>query len=347
MGFEGFPLIVGWELTLACNLRCGHCGSTAGVPRAGELTTAEALSLCDQFPDLLVYEVDFTGGEPLVRSDWVQIAVRLGELGIQTKLITNGVLLGPETVKLMRLAGLTRVGVSIDGLEATHDRIRGRPGLFRHIREGIDLLVAAGIPVSVVTTVTELNVHELPELHAILGSAGVDVWQFQPLFPLGRAEVRGAWRLSESSYVRLGRFYAERSASEADFPPRISPGDSFGYFTEYDLRAPPWGGCSAGLDVCGITSDGRVKGCLSMPDELAEGDLRERDLWDIWFDEGAFAYNRRFSVPDLGLTCTSCRHGEQCRGGCSSMSYACTGRMHSDPYCLHSILSRSPELALR
>ena len=60
MGYEGFPFIVGWELTLACNMRCRHCASAAGLPRARELTLDEALALCDQFPALAVQEVDFT-----------------------------------------------------------------------------------------------------------------------------------------------------------------------------------------------------------------------------------------------------------------------------------------------
>jgi MoaA/NifB/PqqE/SkfB family radical SAM enzyme len=83
MDFEGFPFIVGWELTLACNLRCEHCGSSAGLPRRDELTLAEALTICEQLPDLLVCEVDFTGGEPLVRPDWWKIAQKLYELKIK------------------------------------------------------------------------------------------------------------------------------------------------------------------------------------------------------------------------------------------------------------------------
>ena len=68
MGFEGFPLIVGWELTLLCNLRCRHCGSSAALPRPNEtISLDESLALCDQFPALLVHEVDFTGGEPHYR----------------------------------------------------------------------------------------------------------------------------------------------------------------------------------------------------------------------------------------------------------------------------------------
>ena len=111
------------------------------------------------------------------------------------------------------------------------------------------------------------------------------------------------------------------------------PADGVGYFTDLDTRDIPWEGCGAGIATCGITSTGKVKGCLSLPDEFVEGDLRERDLWDIWFDDGAFAYNRQFSIADLGRNCAGCERGEQCRGGCCVMSFAATEQFHNDPYC--------------
>lgn len=344
-GFEGFPLIVGWELTLACNLRCEHCGSTAGQPRPVELTTAEALDVCDQLPDLLVREVDFTGGEPLVRADWLEIAQRLHELGINTKLITNGVLLGKENVSRLKESGVERVGVSLDGLEQTHDALRARSGLFQRVIRGIERLLEAGVPVTPMTTLTSQNVGQLPSIHSLLRSLGVDFWQVQPIFPLGRAADFGNLRLSEADYLRIGEFAESLFAAGPESPPCLIPGDSFGYYTRYDKRTPAWGGCSAGLVLCGICSDGQVKGCLSMPDSFVEGDLRERDLWDIWFDANAFQYNRRFSEKDLGPNCRGCEMAAKCRGGCSSMSYACTGSMHNDPYCFLGMENRHAKQA--
>ena len=102
MDLEVFPFVVGWEFTLACNLRCRHCGSSAGIARPNELTTNEALQLCDQFPALLVQEVDFTGGEPLLRKDWPVIVARLKQLGIQTNILTNGLETDRDTVAMMR-----------------------------------------------------------------------------------------------------------------------------------------------------------------------------------------------------------------------------------------------------
>jgi radical SAM protein with 4Fe4S-binding SPASM domain len=343
--FEGFPFIVGWELTLACNLSCEHCGSSAGLPRPDELTLEEALAICDQLPDLLVCEVDFTGGEPLARPDWWKIAQRLYDLNIKTKLITNGLLLTPTRVGQLKDAGVSQVGISIDGMHATHDQLRKRRGLFKRAVAGIELLRNAGIPVTVITTVTAHNVHELPSLANFFRSLGVSVWQFQPIFPLGRAQECRELTLSEQAYMQLGSFAEEYTVLDKNSDLIIEPGDSFGYYTELDKRQPTWGGCSAGLLLCGITSDGRIKGCLSMPDELTEGDLRQRDLWDIWFDSNSFSYNRNYTQADLGPNCRSCDLAKRCRGGCSSMSYACTGKLHNDPYCYYHIKNRSSNRA--
>ena len=98
--------------------------------------------------------------------------------------------------------------------------------------------------------------------------------------------------------------------------------------------------------ACSITSNGKVKGCLSLPDHLVEGDLRENDLWDIWFHPDAFAYTRNFSIEDLGQNCRSCPMGEQCKGGCSAMSYSYTGRFHNDPYCFYAFEQRSERTKL-
>lgn len=335
MGYEGFPFIVGWELTLACNLRCRHCGSSAALPRSDELTLEESLAICDQFPELLVQDVYFTGGEPLLRPDWPAIATHLGKLGIGSKILTNGLTLDSDTVSQMKDAGISGVGVSIDGLEATHDHIRGRAGLFRRLLSGIARVQNADFPVTVITTVNALNLTELPALFALLRSIGVNRWQIQPIFPLGRGDEASELHLTEEAYMQLGAFVQEWGPMAEDL--EMLPGDSFGYFTDFDTREPPWRGCPAGLLSCGITSDGKIKGCLSLPDECVEGDLRQNDLWEIWFHPDSFAYTRGVTPDDLGSNCRSCDRAEQCKGGCSAMSYGSTRRFHNDPYCFYRI----------
>lgn len=343
MSFEGFPLIVGWELTLSCNLRCRHCASAAGLPRKDELTLDEALALCDQFPPLGVQEVDFTGGEPLMRPDWWRIADRVAANGILTRIVTNGLPLTPATVERIRDVGLSTVGVSLDGMEATHDEIRAYPGLWRRVLAGIERTLEAGVAVGVITAVNAKNLGELPALLSLLQSIGVSHWQLQPNLPRGRSGESPDLHLSDRQFLELGAFFRTEQPRMEEKGFSIVPADSLGYFTGLDLLDPPWRGCHAGLFTVGITSDGKVKGCLTMPDGMIEGDLRRNDLWEIWFREGAFPYTRQFSVDKMGPECRGCALAEQCRGGCTSMSYVCTGSFHNDPYCFLGIQRRSPE----
>ncbi|HEX7445746.1 MAG TPA: radical SAM protein, partial [Methanothrix sp.] len=282
LSFDGFPLIIGWELTLACNLRCKHCGSSAGQPRPGELTREEALKLCDQFPALLVQEVDFTGGEPLLRSDWAEIAEHLRDLGIKTEILSNGIALEPEVISKMKEVGISGVGISLDGLEQTHDLIRAQKGSFQHVLAGIKRVLEAGIPLTIITTVNALNIDQLPEIGELLKSLGVERWRLQPIVPFGRVKGSTELVLNEQTYLQLEEFANSWRALEGEM--ELICTDGLNYFNEINRPDYPWRGCPAGLGTCSITSDGKVKGCLSLPDEIIEGDLRKNDLWDIWFD---------------------------------------------------------------
>ncbi|HLE84227.1 MAG TPA: radical SAM protein [Thermoanaerobaculia bacterium] len=347
MTFEGFPHIVGWELTLLCNLRCRHCASAAGLPRDDELTTEEAFALVDQFPALAVREVHFTGGEPLMRRDWWRIAARVAEKGIATRIVTNGSPLVPAVIERIRDVGIKTVGISLDGLEATHDHVRQMPGLFRRVLAAIERVQAAGVSVGVITAVNARNLGELPALLSLLQQIGVHHWQLQPNLPQGRSEESTDLHLSPEDYLKLGAFFHANQPKALERGLQIVPADSLGYFTELDLADAPWRGCPAGLYSVAITSDGRVTGCLTMPESMVEGNLREADLWDIWFREGAFPYTRGFSLDRMGPECQGCQWAEQCRGGCTSMSKVCTGCYHNDPYCFHGIERRQPRLMAR
>ena len=339
MLFEGFPIVVGFELTLACNLQCKHCASSATErSRTNELTTKEILNICDQFPDLFVQEVDLTGGEPLLRSDWPIITEHIRKHDIPVRIVTNGTLL-KENARRMSDLGLTTVGVSLDGLEETHDQIRKQPGLFRRVVSGIETALHEGVPVAVITAVNDLNIKELPSLHNLLQALGIEHWQVQPTFSIGRAE-RCHISLSDWTYLEMGKFISIHRMQCDGEKIGMVPADGVGYFTDLDSRERPWKGCSAGISSCGITSDGHVKGCLSLPDTFHEGNLREKEFWQIWFDEKSFTYTRKFTTGDLNDNCKDCTYGDQCKGGCSVMSYSATDKLHNNPYCFHRMFNQ-------
>jgi len=338
MAFEGFPHLVGWELTLACNLRCRHCASSAGAVRTRELTLPEALAICEQFPELLVREVIFTGGEPFLNPGWAAIAAKLQDCNIKTGIVTNGLAITGDLIRQMKESGLKSAGISIDGPEAVHDGIRSVSGAFQKTVSGARHLAEAGIDLTVITSVTALNVTSLDQMFELVRSLGAWKWQLQPLFPTGRGQTHGDLHLSYDQFLQLGNFIREHGAIDPKHSLRIVPADSCGYFSELDLPEYGWRGCTAGLSSVGIMSDGRVKGCLSWPDWTAEGDLRHDDLWTIWFRESSFAHLRTFNPNQVEGVCQGCDCLAECAGGCEAMSLATTGKWHSDPYCYRRLL---------
>jgi len=119
----------------------------------------------------------------------------------------------------------------------------------------------------------------------------------------------------------------------------IMGADPIGYHSTMlpNVGLSPWKGCTAGINHLDIQSDGGIKGCLSLPDEFIEGNVREKSLSQIWNDLDAFSYNRKFKIDDLKNECIGCRYGKTCKGGCMSVSTSVTGEKHGDPYCLRLI----------
>jgi len=254
-------------------------------------------------------------------------------------MVTNCISITDDVVQRMNDCGLKAAGISIDGPEEIHNHIRGIPTAFRKMLRGVECLVRGGIGVTVITSVTALNIDLLDDVYQLVRSLGAWKWQLQPLFPLGRGKDSSELRLSDDDFLRLGE-YIHNLSSKADGGPKIVPADSCGYFSSLDLAEFGWSGCTAGRYSCGIMSDGRVKGCLSWPDWTVEGDLRKDDFWTIWFRPNAFVHLREFTAGDMRGSCQGCEMAAQCGGGCEAMSLAAAGEWHADPYCYRRLLNQ-------
>ncbi len=122
------PIYAVWEITLKCDLACRHCGSRAGHERTDELSTAECLDLVRQMAELGVRETTLIGGEAYLRDDWLEIVRELKRNGMSPTMTTGGRGMSPERARAAKAAGMDSVSVSIDGVEKTHDRLRGVVG---------------------------------------------------------------------------------------------------------------------------------------------------------------------------------------------------------------------------
>jgi radical SAM protein with 4Fe4S-binding SPASM domain len=333
-----------WEITLRCNLRCLHCAAGAGRARRGELSTAEALDLCDRIADLGVPSVALMGGEPLLRKDWRVIARRLRDRGIEVGLITNGLLFDEKAARDVLDLGICQVGVSLDGAAAgAHERIRGRPGSFERALRAVETVGALDIPYpTVLTSVNALNIGELPAmLRLLLSRPARWLWIVNFSSPHRTRGDDGGWALDEKGVLHLARFIHENRRRHAGRI-TIAGTHGLGYFSKRytDLHETPWEGCLAGRKALGIRSDGRVVGCLILPDPFVEGSVRERPLEAIWNDGKAFAYARRPDRRKLRGKCRGCPHGALCAAGCTNVAWSFSGSIHEAPFCLFDIERR-------
>lgn len=342
MPFE--PKSATWELTLRCNLRCGHCGSSAGAPRPNELDRDEKLRTLRDLAALGCERLTLAGGEPTMSPDWELLAEEGAKQGVYVNMITNGLLPASQLVRRAKSAGLRTLGVSVDGMGATHDRLRKRPGLFAKVDELIDACNDAKLPVAAITTLWKGNRDELQELHEHLRGR-VYTWQLQLAEEMGNVLAHHDTRLAPKDLLRLvPEIAALIERREQD----ITVGDNLGYFGPYERvlrqsrrsKQPCWLGCFAGCRHVGVEADGGVKGCLSLQATRdTEGNVRARPLAEIWRDPAAFAYNRRFSVDQLTGFCRTCVHAELCRGGCRSLRLCQGGG--ENRYCYHRVATEA------
>ena len=327
-----FPHTCVWELTLACNLRCKHCGSVAGRRRADELSLGESLRVAGELVALGCQHITLIGGEPTLYPGWHEVGRRLVELGAQVNMISNGLTWSPQDLEQAKQAGLCAVAFSVDGFAKEHDEFRA-PGSFERVVRAIDICVAAGMRTAVNTTINRLNQGLLKQMRQFLLDHGVFGWQLQFATASGNMEAHCDLVSPPEDLLWLVPQIAEMC--RIDCPEfKIYPAHNIGYFgnpesvlRDADVELPFWLGCRAGCQVVGIESGGDVKGWLSLPSSVhgenrfVEGNLRKKGLREIWNRADAFAYNRLFKQEQLGGFCRVCRFRDVCRGGCCWSNY--------------------------
>ena len=180
------PVVI-WNLIRRCNLKCKHCYSiSADVDFPGELTTDEVFGVMDDLKSFRVPVLILSGGEPLLRPDIFQISARAKAKGFYLALSTNGALIGRHNIESIAAIGYDYLGVSIDGIGATHDRFRGVPGCFEASLAGIRLAHEHGLKVGLRFTMTADNAKELPQVLALAEREGVDKFYLSHLVYAGR-----------------------------------------------------------------------------------------------------------------------------------------------------------------
>jgi radical SAM protein with 4Fe4S-binding SPASM domain len=333
------PGIAVWEITLRCDLGCRHCGSRAGRRRDNELTTAEALQLVDELADLGLKEITLIGGEFYLRDDWDRIAARVTGRGMLCSIVTGARQMTDERIRRAVAAGVGKISLSIDGLEQTHDAIRGSVGSWKAAVGAARRISASGIDLSVNSQLNRITMPELPALADLLVDIGARSWMVILTAAMGRAADYPSLMLQPYHLLYLFPLLAAIKREQLD-PNGIAffPGNNVGYFgplaetLRYGAdRGHVWSGCGAGISSLGIEADGTLKGCPSLPTaDYGRGNVRDRPLRDIWSD---LVRERRESPVELWGFCRTCPFAERCRAGCTWTSHVLFGRAGNNPFC--------------
>jgi radical SAM protein with 4Fe4S-binding SPASM domain len=338
------PVFVVWELTLGCNLKCLHCGSRAGHRRSGELDTAECIDVVRQLAELGTREISLIGGEAFVRKDWLTIIRAIRQHGIECMMQTGGYKLSAGMIEAAADAGLQGIGVSVDGLEALHDRLRGVPGSYAEAIRVLGECRRIGLVSSVNTQIGAAIVPELPKLLDAILDTGVKYWHVALTVPMGNAADNDAILLQPFELGTLMPLLADLFHKGREHDLLLLPSNNLGYFGPYDAlwRGPDRGnypGCPAGQNVIGLEADGTVKGCPSLATErYGAGSARDTPIAKLWAEDPALQFNRDRGTDHLWGFCRECYYAEVCRGGCNWMADSLFGKRGNNPYCHHRVL---------
>ncbi|MEJ2254754.1 MAG: radical SAM protein, partial [Nitrospirota bacterium] len=265
------------QLTRRCNLRCGHC--FLGAPSPEDLSVRTLRRVLDEFEEMQGLRVILTGGEPLLHPDFQKINELLPRYALRTVLLTNGVLPGKGVLRGLHVHELQ---VSLDGLHASHDALRGE-GTFGKALGTIEEALRTGFHVSVSTMVHARNLGDFAEMEKLLRSLGVREWTVDVPAPEGRM----------------------RGNLDFELPPEVA-GPYLAYGYGEGLHGGGREGYACGLHLMSVTAGGLAAKC-SFYAGRPVGHVEEglRTCWE-----------RIRPVRLKELVCASCPEGDACRGGC-------------------------------
>lgn len=345
------PVVV-WNITRRCNLHCAHCYSAShDRDYPGELTTGEARQVIDDLARFEIPALLFSGGEPTVRPDLPDLIAYSVKAGLRPVVSTNGTLLDRDCVNGLSNAGLNRVGISLDGLQAANDKFRGTPGAFERSLAGIRNSVAAGMRVSLRLTLTKYSLPDLPGLFDLAETEGVARLCVYHLAYAGRARRLLRFDLSVDERRRALDFIFRRTRqsqttgknlevltvdNHADGPflllwSRVHAPDRV---SEIERLLRRNGGNSAGKGIACIDNVGEVH-----PDQFwwnrKLGNVRARPFSEIWSDDvSPFLAHLRDRQPLLAQHCRDCRWLAMCNGNLRVRAETATGNPWGlDPAC--------------
>lgn len=342
--FDLRPMLVIWEMTQACDLKCKHCRANSRTLRHPlELSTAEAFHLIDQIAAMHVPLFVLTGGDPLKRPDIMPIVQYACRRGVRTSLTPSATpLLTEDAVFELEKSGLMRLALSLDGSTAElQDGFRGGSGSYKRTLDAVRWCHEAGLPVQINTTVSRYNVGDLDSMIKLLTSLGVVLWSVFFLVPTGRAQIGDLLSAEEHEQV-FAKLYA--TSKRVKFHIKTTEGQHYRRYVlqqkaqasnskpEAELIARAPNGVNDGKGFVFVSHTGEVYPSGFLP--LPVGNILREPLADIYQNSPLFLSLRDSS--QLKGKCGRCEYRDVC-GGSRARAYALThDPLAEEPCCAYA-----------
>jgi len=353
------PFLVVWQLTNICNLRCKHCyASASSQVMPDELTTDEAKNLIDELARTGVVAIAFSGGEPLMRKDFFELATYAKEKDFYVSVATNGTLIKPKIARKLKEC-VNYVEISLDGMKETHESFRGIPGIFNKTLKGIKNSVKEGLDVCIAPTITKFNLNEIPEILELGKKLGVNRFIAFNFIPTGRGKEIVNQDITPEEREKLLNFLYSKlldknypdifstapqysriaiKAAQENSEAEVLPTHFAGKEAREALKGKTQvlsdfiGGCGCGRIYCCIQPNGDIWPCVFMPIKL--GNVRKNKFKDVWL--GNLILKDLRDRSKLEGHCKVCNFRNVC-GGCRARAYGYFKDIHApDPGCIYN-----------
>ena len=345
------PVVI-FNITKRCNLKCVHCyAGSHDSQHTGELSTDEIIRVIDDLAEFKSPVVLFSGGEPMLHPDIVQLADHAVQSGMRAVISTNGTLITPEKAAELSKVGLSYIGISLDGDRETHDLFRGVKGAYDRTLIGLRNASEAGIKTGVRFTITKRNVDDIPKVFDLLDRENIPRVCFYHLVYTGRGEGLLEEALPHDVTRKTVDLITDKTAefhrngkkievltvdNHCDGP----------YLFQRLLKENPEkakkvmellefnGGNSTGVGVSSIGWDGSVH-----PDQFWRqhilGNIREEPFGKIWTNkDNDFLMKLKDKKNHVTGRCAKCRFLNVCGGNFRARAEAVTGDLWApDPAC--------------
>lgn len=350
---EGMGPVVVWNSTRTCNLKCRHCYMSSDAKKyQNELTTAEAKQFIDDLADFNVPVLLFSGGEPLIRPDFFELADYAAKKGVRPTLSTNGTLIAPEVARKIKDIGVGYVGISLDGLREVNDKFRGKAGAFEAAMNGIKNCVAVDQRVGLRFTINHHNIQELENIFDFIEEENINRVCFYHLVYSGRGNqmmdedvTAEESRRAMDIIIRRTRDFEERGLKKEILTVDNHCDGVYMYLKalqegkdELAQQIKKYiamnGGNRSGMAFAEVDPLGYVH-----PDQFTQhhtfGNVRERKFGDIWQDTtNPIMAGLKDRKPLLKGRCSKCKFLDNCNGNFRTRAEARTGDFwESDPSC--------------